>query len=192
MVFALQRAEHWNRTSTQPHVRARRKQLPPPWRNGPLTLYHGTVLKHWREIGRDGVRVDRGRTGTDFGPGFYTTADLVQAGHWAAALGRSMNEPAVVISADVDRDLLASLDTLYFVRGNEGADDFWSFVRHCRGGARSHARGGKQLYDVVVGPVSRNYKRRLAYEHMDQISFHTPEALAVLNLVTWSGDDPTR
>jgi hypothetical protein len=152
------------------------------------------VLKHWSGIVREGVRADRGRTGTDFGPGFYTTADRVQAGHWAVALARSMNEPAIVIRADIDRDLLASLDTLYFVRGHEGADDFWSFVRHCRGGARTHARAAskKRLYDVVVGPVSRNYKRRVAYEDMDQISFHTPEALAVLNLASWSGYDPTR
>jgi hypothetical protein len=96
--------------------------------------------------------------------------------------------------ADVDRELLASLDTLYFVRAHEGAEAFWSFVRHCRAGARTHGRSAstQELYDVVVGPVSRTYKRRAAYEDTHQISFHTPKALAVLNLASWSGYDPTR
>jgi len=165
-----------------------------PWRNGPLTLYHGTVLKHWREISRDGVRVDRGRTGTDFGPGFYTTADRVQAGHWTVALTRRFAEPAVVLWAELDRDLLASLDCLYFVRGHEGAEDFWSFVHHCRRGATTRARRDrkKHMYDVVVGPVSRNYMRRAAYDDMDQISFHTRDAQAVLNTASWSLYDTAR
>lgn len=167
---------------------------PPPWTNGPLTLFHATLLGRWLEIIRDGVRVERGRSGTDFGPGFYATADREQAARWAAELSRRTGEAAVVGWAEIDRDLLASLECLYFVRGHESAEDFWSFVHHCRKGALTHRRAGasKAMYDVVVGPVSRNYRRRAAYEGMDQISFHTSEAQAVLNRAQWSSYDPTR
>jgi hypothetical protein len=146
------------------------------------------------EIVRDGVRVERGRSGTDFGPGFYTTADRTQAAQWAEDLADRTGEAAVVAWAELDRDQLALLECLYFVRGHESAVDFWSFVHHCRRGARTHRRAGaaKAMYDVVVGPVSRNYRRRAAYENMDQISFHTPAAQAVLNRVQWSSYDPTR
>ncbi len=138
--------------------------------------------------------MERGRSGTDFGPGFYATADREQAARWAVELSRRTGEAAVVAWAELDRDLLASLECLYFVRGHESADDFWSFVNHCRRGAVTHGRStsSKAMYDVVVGPVSRNYRRRAAYEDMDQISFHTPEAQAALNRVPWSSYDPAR
>lgn len=167
---------------------------PPPWTNGPLTLFHGTLLGRWMEIVRDGVHVQRGRAGTDFGPGFYTTADRTQAARWAEDLADRTGDAAVVAWAELDRDLLASLECLYFVRGHESAVDFWSFVHHCRRGALTHRRAGasKTMYDVVVGPVSRNYRRWAAYENMDQISFHTPDAQAVLNRVPWNSYDPTR
>jgi hypothetical protein len=167
---------------------------PPPWNNGPLTLFHGTTLTHWLEIQRGGVRVNRGRSGTDFGPGFYATADREQAVQWAISNGRRFKEPPVVIWAEMSGDRLASLECLCFVRGHEGARDFWSFVLHCRAGANTHARAApsKPMYAVVAGPVSRNFKRRAAYENMDQISFHTEDARAVLNQVPWSGHDPTR
>lgn len=166
----------------------------PPWNNGPLTLFHGTVLTHLLEIERDGVRVDRGRSGTDFGPGFYATADREQAVQWAVSNGRRFKERPVVMWAEIARDVLASLECLYFVRGHEGARDFWSFVHHCRAGANTHARAtpSRPMYDVVAGPVSRNFKRHAAYENMDQISFHTADAQTVLNRVPWSGYDPTR
>jgi hypothetical protein len=176
-----------------PNVRRRTDpDPPPPWSNGPLTLYHGTVLGHWMEIARDGVRVDRGRTGTDFGRGFYVTADRDQALRWATGLAAQAGDRAVVAFAAVSRDLLASLHCLFFVRGHEGAEDFWSFVAHCRRGRATHGRADEAggMYDIVVGPVSRNYKRRLAYGEMDQIGFHTPAAQEVLNSVPWSVYDP--
>lgn len=165
---------------------------PTPWTNGPLTLYHGTVLTHSLEIVRDGVRVDRGRAGTDFGRGFYATADRDQALRWAARRAGLAGDRAVVAFAAFSRDLLASLECLFFVRGHEGAEDFWSFVTHCRGGHETHGRasGAGSMYDIVVGPVTRNYKQRIAYEEMDQIGFHTPWAEAVLNSVPWSFYDP--
>lgn len=170
-------------------MRARPTPNPPaPWRNGPLTLFHGTLLKHWGEIAQDGVRVSRGRLKTDFGRGFYATADLHQASGWATQLATRYGDTPVVAKAEVSRESLASLEALYFIRGHEDAADFWSFVHYCRGGAETHARpyGSKPMYDVVVGPVARNYRRRDAYENMDQISFHSRAAEDVLNSTTWS------
>lgn len=134
----------------------------------------------------------RGRAGTDFGRGFYATADRDQAMKWATRVAAARNDRPVVAFAAVSRDRLASLECLFFVRGDEGADDFWSFVFHCRRGATTHARRGVQraMYDVVAGPVSRNYHLRSAYENMDQICFHTRAAEQVLNSVSWSFYDP--
>lgn len=173
-----------------------RPDLNPPasWSNGPLPLFHGTVLTHWLEIARDGVRVSRGRVKTDFGVGFYATADRLQATGRAQQVAERRQDRPVVVWGRLDRDALASLETLHFVRGHESAEDFWSFVHYCRGGAMTHGRSAqtKPLYDVVVGPVARNYHRRRAYENMDQISFHTPEAEALLNRISWTAYDPTR
>jgi hypothetical protein len=174
-------------------VRKKLEPDPPPrWTNGPLTLYHGTVFTRYLEMVREGVRVDRGRKRTDFGRGFYATADRDQALRWATRRTVHDEDRAVVAFASLSRDLLASLHCLFFIRGHEGAEDFWSFVTHCRRGAETHGRAGDAapMYDIVVGPVARNYKRRVAYEEMDQIGFHTPAAEAVLNSVSWSVYDP--
>lgn len=165
---------------------------PPRWRNDPLVLYHGTLFTRYLEIARDGIQVGRGRDGTDLGRGFYATLDRDQAMRWATRLAAGRKDKPVVAFAGVSRDDLASLECLFFVRGDEGADDFWSFVFHCRRGAKTHARRGGQrtMYDVVAGPVSRNYHLRSAYENMDQICFHTGAAEQVLNSVPWSCYDP--
>ncbi|MCC7369852.1 MAG: hypothetical protein IT306_15600 [Chloroflexi bacterium] len=86
-----------------------------------------------------------------------------------------------MLSFLVDREALARLDLLTFVRGDYDAADFWSFVRHCRENDDHHGRvsnGG--WYDVVARPVAAFWKQRACYAGADQISFHTASALAVL------------
>jgi hypothetical protein len=165
-----------------------------PWTNQPLRIYHGTLVDHAMYIMEGGADVGRGRERTDFGKGFYATADARQAADWAIQLAARKNGTAVVVYTELDREDLAKLDSLVFIRGHADAYDYWSFVQHCRTGAGTHGRRlpGKPLYDVVIGPVSRNYARRTTYEDMDQISFHTAEAQEVLNRVPWEGYDPTR
>jgi len=46
----------------------------------------------------------------------------------------------IVIAFEVERDRLAALDTLCFVRGGFEADDFWSLVYHCRNHGSDHRR----------------------------------------------------
>jgi len=94
--------------------------------------------------------------------------------------------PAVV-QFTVDRNKLAELDTVWFVRGSFDADDFWSLVHHCRHAGGDHRRGlmrRKQpvkWYDVVVGPVAASWRQRLAISDADQASFHSAAATGLLN-----------
>jgi hypothetical protein len=164
---------------------------PPRWTNAPVRLYHGTSERDAQAIVAGDVNV-AGRDKTDFGPGFYTTTVERQARTWAdrRAKHRARMRPAVV-AIDLDREALASLAILAFVRGDFDADDFWSFVAHCRTGAVDHGRvGPRGPYDVVVGPVSAMWVQRLAIQGVDQVSFHTRAAQRVLNssrrFVSWT------
>src|SRR4051812_24465707 len=107
--------------------------VPPAWTNQYLLLYHGTLNTAVGSI-LAGVNVGLGRTHTDFGRGFYTTTVERQARAWAWSLSQRSPTGALpaVIRFDVDREQLVALDTLWFVRGNFHADDFWSLVFHCR------------------------------------------------------------
>lgn len=158
------------------------------WGNPPFRLYHGTLEANARSIVSVGVSVARGRPGTDFGPGFYTTSDPEVAREWAWRLeSKRHRRRTAVVAADLDRDSLASLSWLSFVRGDEDADDFWRFVASCRRGALHHGRSAPTpLYDAVMGPVVAILNQRVCVVDTDQISFHTPAAQAVLNSAHWS------
>ena len=83
---------------------------------------------------------------------------------------------------DVDRDSLAALQCVWFVRGSFDADDFWSLVFHCRAGEGHHARATNQgWYDVAIGPVAASWRQRLTIYDADQVSFHTGRAATLLN-----------
>lgn len=155
---------------------------PPPWANQPITLYHGTVDVHVPSI-LAGVNVGAGRARADFGTGFYTSTIDRQALSWAWQLsGRHSGALPAVIRFDVDRDALAALDSVWFVRGGFDADDFWSLVFRCRQGA-DHGRGvNGGWYDVAVGPVTASWRQRSALADADQISFHTARAAAILDM----------
>ena len=142
--------------------------------------------------------VASGRPDTDFGRGFYTTTYLHQAKQWAnngvdllAKRSVPVASKAVVLRYEVDRDVMASLDVLAFA---SDTSDFYGLVSHCRtaaatrGGAVAphlHRKAGGMAvgppgpYDVVYGPVSLG-TQQLCIKDCDQISFHTPAALACL------------
>lgn len=159
--------------------------LDPPtaWTNQKLVVYHGTLETSADRILEHGVSVARGLPGSDFGIGFYTTTLRRQAGQWAWNLARKTPglKPAI-LEYEIDRDALGSLEALSFVRGDHDAEDFWSFVVHCRLGRQGHARsGGSGYYDVVFGPVAAFWERRALIQGADQISFHTAAAERLLN-----------
>jgi hypothetical protein len=121
---------------------------------------------------------------TDFGRGFYTTTRLHQAKQWANSRVRRILAPngptpqAIVLSFTLDRNRLAKLDTLVFVRPTR---DYWRLVNDCRNGFPPHQRGQPDEYDIVYGPVSLA-PQQLLIQDCDQISFHTHRALSVLGV----------
>jgi hypothetical protein len=121
---------------------------------------------------------------TDFGQGFYTTTRLHQAKQWANM--RVLRAPvgptplfAVVIRFQLDRDWLAGLETLSFVRPIR---DFWNLVTDCRIGFAPHQRQPPRPvpYDVVFGPVTL-WPQTLVIADCDQVSFHTRRSVAGLS-----------
>jgi hypothetical protein len=159
---------------------------PPPWTNQRIVLYHGTVSVYVASICR-GIDPSFGRANADFGLGFYTTTVERQARAWAWQIARrrsriSHGHAPVLIRFDVQRDALARLDGLWFVRGSFDAEDYWSLVQHCRTTGGPHGRQSNDgWYDVVVGPIAASWAQRLTMFDVDQISFHTPAAAAVLD-----------
>ncbi|MBI3025159.1 MAG: DUF3990 domain-containing protein [Candidatus Tectomicrobia bacterium] len=156
---------------------------PKLWTNQQIILYHATTNENTHSILRR-IQITRGRSGTDFGRGFYTTTLERQARSWAATLSLRRGTAPAVIRFDVDREELANLECLFFVRGNPDADDFWSLIWYSRKGGVGHKRGrgrSKSYYDVVVGPVAERWDLRVAFPDYDQVGFHSDEAAELLN-----------
>ena len=165
---------------------------PQAWTNQDISLYHGTLDIHADNIFNNGVLAPTANpltmTGVDFGAGFYTTTLMRQAEAWAhvkvASLLTGPTYNPGVVEFSMSRDDLAALDCLSFSRGDFDAEDFWSLVFHCRGGGSSHLRAAgvnNGWYDVVAGPVAAFWQQRVVSQSYDQISFHTDEAVRVLN-----------
>ena len=166
---------------------------PPDWSNRDIHLYHGTLGQYADHIIQYGVLAPSATplvaTDVDFGAGFYTTTLKRQAEAWAyvRVAGPPVGVPPDpgVIEFTVSRDDLARLDCLWFVRGDFDAEDFWSLVFHCRGGGFAHSRPTStksRWYDVIVGPMAAFWRQRVALQGYDQVSFHTGDAVSVLNL----------
>ena len=156
----------------------------PRWKNRPLRVFHGTDSLSVPMTGSDvgdaasfAVDLALCRPFTDFGQGFYTTTRLHQAEQWAnARVLKAPSRPglfAIVLAFDLDRDWLAGLDALAFVRPST---DFWDLVEDCRNGFPPHQRLRPPSYDVVNGPVTL-WPQKLIIADCDQISFHTPRSV---------------
>ncbi|MDA1190442.1 MAG: DUF3990 domain-containing protein [Candidatus Poribacteria bacterium] len=151
------------------------------WTNPPIRLFHGTLSQHVSSI-LSGIDLNKCNPKSDFGRGFYLTTSFDQADDWSDKMALTYRRTAAVMQFDVHRDQLAKLDILLFVRHDEKADDFWQFVEHCRTTIiPNHGRiEDAGWYDLVAGPVSQSYNRRLAHSEYDQFSLHTDLALTIL------------
>lgn len=89
----------------------------PPWNDQDIALYHGTVQAHAFGI-MNRVDVNQGQPLRDFGRGFYTTTNEQQAEAWANQLARIQGDAPAVIRFEVERNAMAQLDCLVFVRGD--------------------------------------------------------------------------
>jgi Protein of unknown function (DUF3990) len=152
----------------------------PPWTDQDVFLYHGTTDAHVQSI-MVAVDVTKGNLLKDFGRGFYTTTRFDKALDWAKLKALRIGGVGAVIEFTVSRNDLASLDCLFFCRGDPHAIDFWSFVQYSRTIGGDHNRAFTPWYDLVGGPVTGTWKRQTIIPDADQISFHTPAAAALLD-----------
>lgn len=153
----------------------------PPWSDQDIVLYHGTLDAHVDSI-LQGVDLNRCKHLRDFGRGFYTTTKRTQAQRWANDLAAQTTRAApAVLEFTVERNDLAVLEILFFVRGTAVAVDFWSFVQYCRSSATDHGRTPTTWYDLVVGPVMGSLRKQTVIPDGDQVSFHTPKATVILD-----------
>ena len=155
-----------------------------------ITLYHGSNV----EV-RSPRIVASNRT-LDFGAGFYTTTNLVQAIDFARRVTNNRRNGTATVSVfEIDEDFAFALcDTLRF----SGVDDAWlDFVADHRMGLYCGPK-----YDLVFGPVanddvyetlqlfvngaiSRSYamERLKVKELFNQLVFKTAKALAFLRFI---------
>jgi hypothetical protein len=148
----------------------------------PMVVYHGTDDRLTGAPGLapgsplPGFRINLRicRPNTDFGQGFYVTTSEHQARQWAntrclRSPGRSIK--ALVVRFELDREWLASLASVAFVRPTT---DFWDLVTDCRHGFAPHQRlpPNNPPFDAIYGPVTL-WPQRLVIQDCDQISFHT-------------------
>ncbi|HET9655786.1 MAG TPA: RHS repeat-associated core domain-containing protein, partial [Kineosporiaceae bacterium] len=142
-----------------------------PYGAGPgetLPLFHGTTLGNVAGIRATGIDLARANPRTDFGAGFYTTADHAQA------LLRAGGNPAGVLEFRLDRSAFDGLSGRTFTSGD---DDYAEFLRAVR-------QEGGHPYDYVSGPVlaqPRNfYLGSTPVTFGNQTSFHTSVAISIL------------
>jgi hypothetical protein len=153
----------------------------PIWNDQDIVLYHGTLDTYVVSI-LQGVNLAQYKHLRDFGRGFYTTTRRVQAEQWANDLAiQTAGAAPAVIEFTVERNDLALLDMLFFVRGTASAVDFWSFVQFCRSSATDHGRAHTPWYDLVTGPVVGSLRKQTVIPDGDQVSFHTPKATAIVD-----------
>jgi hypothetical protein len=149
------------------------------WSNEDILLYHGTNEESAQGITNKGGSLVYSRPMLDFGQGCYTTTNREQAVKWGIETGLKRGGNGFLVTFTVSRIALAGLESIWFVRNGEDADDLWRFITHCRTTGVDHAKPG--YYDIVIGPVATNFRRKVAIPDSDQVSFHTAKALEVLN-----------
>jgi hypothetical protein len=156
-----------------------------------MKLYHGTTAS---SINKPDLSLCRDNT--DFGKGFYTTTDLVQANKWALLKKNRLHyEDAFIMEYEFDERIL-QMQTCKVLRFNGANEEWLKFVFNNRRGILT------ETYDIVMGPVANDslYATLLLYEQgvlsvnatieqlkthklFNQLSFHTVKSLETLNFI---------
>ncbi len=137
-----------------------------------IDLYHATGKEAADSIRTHGIDLSKSRQSLDFGPGFYTTSDPVQAADWIAR----RHPDGEILHFRVPMPDLVEFNRKVFT----GATPDWEdFVRHHRAGGPMHG------YDVVEGPMllsrAKDFlKGRPPTAGGHQMSFHTARAAEML------------
>ncbi|MBX9572180.1 MAG: DUF3990 domain-containing protein [Candidatus Obscuribacterales bacterium] len=157
------------------------------WKNGPLTLYHGTLKLHVESV-LSGIKLAESKGKPDFGRGFYTSTSIRQARKWSKIKQeryfqrKGKEEDTALVEFKVDREKLSELSCLFFVRWSPSNEDFWSLIYRFRGERGVGHKMDGSCYDVVVGPVATmRWEEKEAYQYYDQVGFHTDIAIALLD-----------
>lgn len=157
-----------------------------------MRLYHGSTMTVRKPT------VQRSRTKTDFGKGFYTTTSPEQAEKWARIKknreGTEKDTRAVVSVFEIDDNILDNpqYKTMHF----DGATAEWlDFVV-------ANRRGASHDFDMIMGPVANDklYATISLYENgtlnanaaieqlkthtlFNQLSFHNQSVCQLLTFV---------
>ncbi len=119
-----------------------------------MILYHGSnmiienpkLLKNQREL--------------DFGNGFYTTSDYVQAKKWAERMTHNRGEGKATVSCySVKEEELKKLKILKFEKANREWLDFVT--------ANWKGRSQTNEWDIVIGPVANDQTYRTLLLYLD-------------------------
>jgi len=130
-------------------------------------------------------------------------ANAGKTGNQPVVLRFRVRRYGVLTLTDLDNGL-DHLLSLHFVRGDYHNEDYWSLVQHCRQSVpadpangiaeiiHDHKRMPAGWYDIVSGPVAAFWEQRVAMDDADQVSFHMPAAIDLLNKLIESGKNGNR
>lgn len=150
----------------------------PIWMGDEVVLWHGTTLSAALQLAEEGPNLALSRQALDFGRGFYVTTREHRAVDWAWRQAENKHEPPAILRWAIAVDDFRKWPMMAFADAGHSADLFWEFVRFNRTKKRHHRPNG--WFDVVMGPASSNFRGRIAYGDLDQLSVHTDDGIACL------------
>ncbi|MCF0205810.1 MAG: DUF3990 domain-containing protein [Bacteroidales bacterium] len=112
-----------------------------------MTLYHGSNV----EI--NGIDLSRGRSGKDFGKGFYLSVDMEQAKSMAQIVFEREGKGSPIVTSFLFDDSVADKLSLKIKRFNDYSKDWAEFILKNR-----LNQTNEQLhdYDIVYGPIAND------------------------------------
>ena len=136
-----------------------------------MRLYHGSIeVVEFPEIRQPNRTLD-------YGSGFYTTTDYDQAEQWARRRLRKGQNEAYVNIYEVDIDAIRNANTLWFDSPSEEWVDFVYANRNDRVYAQF------ALFESGLIDKQTLIRELKTYTLVDQLLFHTPQALEALSFV---------
>lgn len=154
-----------------------------------MILYHGS------NVVVESPMLLAGRRLLDFGPGFYTTSDMLQAQKWAAITVRRKREGTGIVSVyEINDEAMRELEVIRFATASR---EWLEFVTGHRQGQTKDCSA-----DMVIGPVANDntmpvlrmyflgvytpeeaLKRLLPQKLKDQYVLRTEKALSVIRFL---------
>ena len=158
-----------------------------------MTLYHGCVAAI------DSPQILKSNRLLDFGEGFYTTSNILQATRWANKVADRNKSKTISISKYIFTVEQAK-KALNIVEFNTPNSEWLHFVTACR--------SGKNIaidYDIAIGPIANDsvystvqlfetgildeaetIRRLKVTELFDQYLFHTVKSLEYLKYISYT------